>query len=122
MQPNERVIFSSADPAATRAAYPNIPPSVRVFGPWTGALNSDGERVTLSDKNGVPVCSMEFNDGGSWPAAADGTGHSLVLINENDDVDDFLELAGQHVQRRNTWGNPQVLAAEESVPEILKST
>lgn len=86
----ERIIVSSADEATTRAAYTNLPPGVRVFGPWTsGALSNSGERITLADKNGVVVATLEYADSGKWPVAPDGTGHSLVLTNENRDPDDW---------------------------------
>jgi hypothetical protein len=88
LQPLERIVVSAADPETTRTAY-EIPPGVRIFGPWTGALNNAGERVTLHDKNGSLVCTVDFKDGNRWPKAADGTGHSLVLSNENRQIDDF---------------------------------
>ncbi|MEO8350396.1 MAG: lamin tail domain-containing protein [Chthoniobacteraceae bacterium] len=87
-RPLERIVVSAADPAATRAAY-GIPATVRVFGPWTGTLDNAGERITLEDKNGVPVCSVKYGDGGRWPKAADGAGHSLVLRNENNPIDSY---------------------------------
>ena len=79
----ERILFSSADDATTRAAYPGIPPTVRIFGPWTGALDNNGERITLKDKNGVIVCTLNYGDSGKWPVQADGPGHSLVLSDAN---------------------------------------
>lgn len=88
LQAMERVVLSSADAATTRAAYPGIPASVRIFGPWIGALANEGERITLEDKNGVPICTVEYGDGGRWPKAADGAGHSIVLRNENTAIDD----------------------------------
>lgn len=48
----ERVVLSSADAAATRAAYPGIPASVRIFGPWTGTLNNAGDSFELRDAAG----------------------------------------------------------------------
>jgi len=48
---------------------------------WTsGRLNNDGERVELSNSNGEIIISFRYNDGRPWPAAADGTGHSLVRV------------------------------------------
>ncbi len=88
LRPMERIVVSSADPTTTRAAY-GISPAVRVYGPWTGSLDNAGERVTLSDKNGVGVCSVKYSNGGRWPKAADGAGHSLVLRNENNPIDSF---------------------------------
>lgn len=88
LKPLERIVVSAADAATTRAAY-GIAANVRVFGPWTGALDNNGERVTLSDKNGVIVASVRYGEGGLWPKAADGAGHSLVLRNENNEPDEF---------------------------------
>ena len=89
LRARERVVVSAMDEAATRAAYPALPAAVRVFGPWTGVLANGGEEITLTDKNGVMVCTLDYRNGGNWPKAADGTGHSLVLRNENNALDSF---------------------------------
>ena len=88
LKANERIVVSSADPATTRTAY-GIPAAVRIFGPWTGALDNAGELVTLKDKNGVTVTQLEYKDGGRWPKEADGAGYSIVLRNENNKIDDW---------------------------------
>jgi len=85
----EPIIISSSDPATTRAAYPHIPSTQRVFGPWVGTLSNSGERITLNDKNGVSQTTVNYGSTGRWPAAPDGVGHSLVILNENCDADDF---------------------------------
>ncbi len=77
----ETILVSPVDEATLRAAYSNIPAGVRVFGPYTGALSNSGETLTLSDKNGIVMTTVEYNDGGKWPAAPDGTGHTLTRIN-----------------------------------------
>ena len=74
LKPLERIVVSAADEATTRAAY-GIGATVRVFGPWTGALDNAGERVTLNDKNGVITASVSYGNGGRWPKAANGAGH-----------------------------------------------
>ncbi|YCM42314.1 lamin tail domain-containing protein [Verrucomicrobiaceae bacterium 227] len=79
----ETILVSPVDSATLRAAYPNIPESTRIFGPYTGALSNSGEIVTLSDKNGVVMTTVDYNDGGKWPPAPDGTGHTLTRINRN---------------------------------------
>ncbi|MEN8782872.1 MAG: lamin tail domain-containing protein, partial [Akkermansiaceae bacterium] len=79
----ETILVSPVDEATLRAAYPSIPEDTRIFGPYNGALSNSGETVTLSDKNGVVLTTIEYNDGGRWPAAADGTGHTLTRINPN---------------------------------------
>jgi len=89
LQAQERIVISALGEAATRAAYPAIPAAVRIFGPWTGALSNAGEEIVLEDKNGVLVCSLDYKPGGNWPKAPDGAGHSLVLRNENNEIDSF---------------------------------
>ena len=91
LKPMERILVSAADDAATRAAYPSIPGTVRIFGPWDAltSLDNGGECVTLKDGNGVIVCTVNYGDEGRWPVAPDGTGHSLVLADENRAIDDW---------------------------------
>lgn len=88
IKPQERIILSSADAATTRTAY-GISGSTRVFGPWVGSLDNSGEQVTLQDKNGVTMATVKYGSSGNWSRAADGTGHSLMIINENSDPDDW---------------------------------
>jgi len=115
----ERIVISSADEAATRAAYPNLPPNVRVFGPWTGSLANDGDTFVLKDAAGALQCELSYRDGGLWPRAADGTGHSLQLINTDRKVDDWRNWrAGSG--KGGTPGYVQPASAEEAVssPEV----
>jgi len=88
LKPFERILLCGVDEATLRAAY-GLSPSVRVYGPWTGNLKNSGERITLKDKNGVPVCTVEYNDKGRWSPAPDGTGHTLVLKNPDRRIDDW---------------------------------
>jgi hypothetical protein len=100
----ERIIVSSADAATTRAAYPTIPANVRIFGPYAGALDNAGETVTLHDKNGVVLATLSYRDEGKWPVTPDGTGHSLVLADENGSHDDWRIWRAS----RNNGGSPGV--------------
>jgi len=79
----ERILVTNVDEATFRTAYPGTPAGVRIFGPFTGSLSNSGENLELSDKNGVIMAQIEYNDGGKWPAAADGAGHTLTRINPN---------------------------------------
>ena len=110
----ERILVSSAAPAATRAAYPSIPPFVRVYGPWsaTSQLNNAGERIILEDAAGAGVCELTYGEGGKWPVAADGTGHSIIVVNPNRKIDDWRNWA---LGPRNggSPGNPEITVAEE---------
>src|SRR5216117_581689 len=88
LKPFERILLSDAPASALRNAY-NVPDAVRICGPWKGKLKNSGKRITVSDKNGVIVCTVKYADRGHWPRSADGAGHALVLKNPNRTVDDW---------------------------------
>ena len=69
LKPFERILLSSVEDGTLRAAY-NIAGNIRIYGPWTGALDNAGERIRLEDKNGVTICTVEYDDRGHWPVAA----------------------------------------------------
>jgi len=118
LKPFERLVLSDADPATTRSVY-GIPPSVHIFGPWSGNLANDGERISLKDRNGVTICTVQYHDRGKWPVAADGAGHSLVLRNPNREVDDWRNWTASG-RPGGTPGTEPVAAAETPVlnPEV----
>lgn len=51
-----------------------------VLGGFTNRLANSGGTVRLRKKSGGIVLEVTYNDQPPWPAAADGTGHSLVLV------------------------------------------
>jgi hypothetical protein len=118
LKPFERILLSPVDEATLRAAY-NIAPAIRVYGPWTGNLKNGGERITLKDKNGALVCTVQYNDRGHWSAAADGTGHSLVLKNPDKRIDDWRNWTVSR-RRGGTPGSEEVQGAETPItnPEV----
>jgi len=118
LNPFERLVLSPIDPAQLRAAY-GIPANIRIYGPWTGNLDNDGERVTLKDKNGLDLSTVAYGDGDPWPVAADGAGHSLILINPDRRVDDWHNWTFSQ-RRGGTPGTAPVAEAETSVadPEL----
>ncbi len=118
LKPFERIVLTGVDEATLRAAY-NVPPTTRVFGPWAGNLKNGGERVTLRDKNGALVCTVEYNDRGRWSPAADGAGHSLVLKNPDRKIDDWRNW-GASLRLGGTPGGEEVRTAETPVasPEV----
>jgi hypothetical protein len=73
--PREAVVVTR-NPSAFVALYPGITP----VGSFSGNLASDGEQVTLLDPCGHIADRVPYLDGGRWPAAADGGGSSLELI------------------------------------------
>ena len=57
------------------------------LGPWTGKLNSSGERIDLRDSGGVLKDSVNYGVGFPWPTAPDGSGGSAELIHPGLDND-----------------------------------
>jgi hypothetical protein len=109
----ERILLSSKSPADTRADYPSIPPATRIYGPWVGSLNNAGETITLRDKNGARLNAVTYGDGGrKWPVAPDGTGHSLVTINENRETDDWHNWQSSPRQSGSP-GQASIIPSEE---------
>jgi hypothetical protein len=68
------VIASDPTALATRYGITNA------YGPWTGALPNSGGRVRIENRWGAELLAVEFNDTPPWPTAADGAGHSMVLL------------------------------------------
>ena len=64
-------------------AFTNKYPGVRYNGVYEGRLSNSGETLTLTDPAGTPVLSFAYDTRPPWPATADGTGFSLVPLNQN---------------------------------------
>jgi len=56
-----------------------------VVGPFTGALDNGGERVTLRDAGGGVVDTVRYHNHAPWPAAPDDFGYSLECIDPAQD-------------------------------------
>ena len=70
-------------------AYPE-----KIFGPFTGKLDNDGERIKLCNAEGEKVDEVDYKLGFPWPTVGDsvpdylnGYGHSMQLVNPNSDND-----------------------------------
>ncbi len=71
------------DPVALQARF-----GVSALGPWSGKLNSSGEKIILKDAGGTQIDRVDYKFGFPWPSRIDGEGASAELINpglENDD-------------------------------------
>lgn len=85
--PRELLLLVPIDPAVFRANN-NVPFGVQILGPVPGALQNDGERLTLEVPDtpnfGVaPYVTMEevrYNDKAPWPPGADGSGATLQRL------------------------------------------
>ena len=73
--PGRGFLVVAADANAVKARYG----IANVAGNYTGLLDNSNDRLTLVNHAGSPVQSMRYRDGGEWPVAPDGTGHTLVL-------------------------------------------
>lgn len=60
---------------------------VSALGPWTGSLNSRGERIDLRDAGAALRDRVSYGVGFPWPTAADGGGFSAELIHPSLDND-----------------------------------
>ncbi len=80
LPPGEYLLVVRADAAgfpAFRQHY-GLDVSARLFGPYSGSLNNDGERIALQTAAaGAEIFSFSYDDGAGWPVAGDGTGHSI---------------------------------------------
>jgi hypothetical protein len=61
--------------------------SKTALGPWTGKLNSTGERIDLLDAAAVLRDSVGYAAGFPWPTGADGAGNSAELLHPGLDND-----------------------------------
>ena len=84
--PDETILVTSTNAAAFLAQYRSrtFPESVRIFGPWSGKLDNDGEKIALlnpgtPDPGIVPYYHMDwvsYRTTDPWPNL--GTGNALV--------------------------------------------
>lgn len=84
------LLVVSIDPQMFRTKY-NVPSSAQIVGPFTGALQNDGENIELNrpanpDGTEIPrvvVDAVRYNDKAPWPMDADGEGFSLERVSPN---------------------------------------
>ena len=76
------VLANNGSPSAWAARYPGV----TAFGYYGGNLNNGGERIAIFDASGNLVTEVTYNNAGGWPAAADGGGYSLELIDPYGDL------------------------------------
>jgi hypothetical protein len=79
-----------------------------IAGEYSGKFANGGERVALVDYWDGTIADFEYGDEGSWPALADGQGHSLVpldsaLVEQNDGC---LSNAANWRASTNIGGSP----------------
>ncbi len=93
---NGYALLVNIPPDSFRSTY-NIPQNVPVFGPYSGLLENNGERLELS-KPGTPqpdgfvplirVDHLSYNNTAPWPNTADATGASIGRLVSSDYAND----------------------------------
>ena len=74
--PARGFLVLAQDPATLQRQF-----GVTALGPWSGALNSDGEEVTLRTPDDAVIDQVDYRSVFPWPIAANGTGASMQLVN-----------------------------------------
>jgi hypothetical protein len=103
--PNEYVLIVR-NQNAFEARYGN---QLAVAGQFaSGSLNNNGERIEVIDRFGDAIHDFEYNDGGSWPGRADGTGSSLELtvVGDTDGDPNFYSTASNWRSSTEFAGSP----------------
>ena len=96
--PGERVVVVE-DVDAFMERYGN---SATVLGQWSGALNNDGEEVTLIDSSLDEIMSVNYGDNDPWYNSTNGHGFSLVL---EDPANTPIDELGKY----NSWRSSTLL-------------
>ena len=102
LAPGERAVIVE-DEIAFRQRYGD---TAVVLGQWSGGLSNGGERIVLSDGLGQTLLAVEYNDARPWPIRADGSGGSLVLIDENTTPNDQFSKPYRWRGSANFGGSP----------------
>lgn len=98
-------LVACQDPATMLSKY-----GVTAVGPWSGNLNSSGEKIVLKNGGGTTIDSVDYGVGFPWPTGAAGGGSSAELINPGLDND----LGGSWRSSGATVTNPATYVAAAS--------
>ncbi len=90
------LIIKSAD------TFPAPTDQRSTFAGFTGTLSNSGETIRLKDALDQTIFSVRYGSTGDWPAAPDGTGHSLVYA----DTDGTPNSARNWTRSRARGGTP----------------
>jgi hypothetical protein len=82
--PGQRVLVVASTSAFVRRYGANLP----VAGAYSGHLDNQGERVQLVDAFNNVIVDFTYHPAAGWPAAVDGGGSSLEVLDINGDYND----------------------------------
>lgn len=107
IQPNAYITI-----AKSTTAFTSVFGSAPTYQWDNGALTNGGEDIELRDAAGNVMDYVNYQNGGSWPSGANGTGPSIVLCNSAADNDngvnwqDCTTATGVFVNGVEVFGNP----------------
>jgi len=108
--------------AAFRLRYGD---QINVAGEYADSLSNGGERLRLSNSQGVEVLSFSYDDSQLWPQSADGVGASLELIGESQTISERLELPTSWQGSFQAGGTPGASSSESPgvvINEVLANS
>jgi hypothetical protein len=85
-----RSLTVAKDPSAHSGSF-------GILGPYTNALDNAGGTVRLKNNSGAILLEAKYSSAHPWPAAADGAGHSLILLRPDYGEDDIRAWAASSV-------------------------
>jgi len=92
-------IAVAENPVALQAAYGGPIP----YGPYTGGLTVDGEKVVLRDAQGTKVDEVDYKRGFPWPTCPDGQSMELVHPSLDNDLGGSWRSSGNPLQTAQTF-------------------
>ncbi len=92
LEPGDFAVITE-NPAALMAKF-----AVSSYGPWTGKLSNEGERIVLRNAEGNKIDEVTYQPDFPWPTAADGEGASMELLNPylDNDLGGSWRSSGYH--------------------------
>lgn len=103
LAPGARLVVA-ANPSDFQERYPAAPGPL--LGPFIGILNNAGDEIVVTSQTLGTIRRFAYDDAAPWPATADGTGPSLVLVKPDTNPDHAL--ATNWVASAQTGGGPGV--------------
>lgn len=81
---------------------------IPLAGQYNGSLGNGGEPIVIRARYNAEILAFDYNDSRSWPPAADGTGHSLVPVEEAiaDEPAGSLNYGGNWRASSYIYGSP----------------
>jgi hypothetical protein len=92
--------------AKIREALPDSLAENRIFIGFTGTLSNAGETIRLLNSLDQTVARVRYGTTGDWPAAPDGTGHSLVFTDPQGNPDSGRDWSSSR-SRKGSPGGPE---------------